>query len=92
MGAEVEIDGILGHESSANLSTLHIDGGGVSDIIFAVMSMLGHISRPVFVGPKRGFNCTMIKAQDVVNDIAQGVRNALRVSQELLGAEAIYFE
>ncbi|WP_301005064.1 Tn3 family transposase, partial [Mesorhizobium sp.] len=35
------LDGILGHESSANLSTLHVDGGGVSDIVFAVMHLLG---------------------------------------------------
>ncbi|WP_318918930.1 Tn3 family transposase (plasmid) [Sinorhizobium medicae] len=35
------LDGILGHESSANLSALHVDGGGVSDIVFAVMHLLG---------------------------------------------------
>ncbi|MBB6414225.1 TnpA family transposase [Mesorhizobium sangaii] len=35
------LDGMLGHESSANLSALHVDGGGVSDIVFAVMHLLG---------------------------------------------------
>jgi TnpA family transposase len=35
------LDGILGHESSADLTTLHTDGGGVSDIVFAVMHLLG---------------------------------------------------
>jgi len=35
------LDGILGHESNANLSALHVDGGGVSDIVFAVMHLLG---------------------------------------------------
>ncbi len=35
------LDGILGHESNANLSALHVDGGGVSDIVFAVMDLLG---------------------------------------------------
>lgn len=34
----------------------------------------------------------MVTADDVVADIAQGVRNALGVSQQLLGAEAIDFE
>lgn len=34
----------------------------------------------------------MITADDVVADIAQGVRNALDASQQLLGAEAIDFE
>lgn len=35
------LDGILGHESNTNLSALHVDGGGVSDIVFAVMLLLG---------------------------------------------------
>jgi TnpA family transposase len=35
------LDGILGHESSADLTALHTDGGGVSDIVFAVMHLLG---------------------------------------------------
>lgn len=32
------LDGILGHESSVNVAALHVDGGGASDIVFAVMS------------------------------------------------------
>ncbi len=35
------LDGILGHESGVDLSALHVDGGGVSDIIFAVAHRLG---------------------------------------------------
>ena len=35
------LDGIYGHVSGADLSTLHVDGGGVSDIVFAVMHLLG---------------------------------------------------
>ena len=35
------LDGILGHESSASIGALHTDGGGVSDIVFAVMHLLG---------------------------------------------------
>jgi TnpA family transposase len=35
------LDGILGHESSADITALHTDGGGVSDIVFAVMHLLG---------------------------------------------------
>ena len=35
------LDGILGHQSGANISALHTDGGGVSDIVFAVMHLLG---------------------------------------------------
>ncbi|TCD06929.1 Tn3 family transposase [Erythrobacteraceae bacterium CFH 75059] len=35
------LDGILGHESGANIGALHTDGGGVSDIVFAVMHLLG---------------------------------------------------
>lgn len=35
------LDGILGHESSVTVSALHVDGGGVSDIVFAIMSLLG---------------------------------------------------
>lgn len=35
------LDGILGHESAATISSFHTDGGGVSDIVFAVMHLLG---------------------------------------------------
>ena len=35
------LDGILGHESGATIASLHADGGGVSDIVFAVMHLLG---------------------------------------------------
>jgi TnpA family transposase len=35
------LDGILGHDSAAELTALHTDGGGVSDIVFAVMHLLG---------------------------------------------------
>jgi TnpA family transposase len=35
------LDGILGHESTVNVVALHVDGGGVSDIVFAVMHLLG---------------------------------------------------
>jgi TnpA family transposase len=35
------LDGILGHESSIEVSGLYVDGGGVSDIVFAVMHLLG---------------------------------------------------
>ena len=35
------LDGILGHDSGVDLSALHVDGGGVSDIVFAVMHLLG---------------------------------------------------
>ena len=35
------LDGILGHESGVTPSALHVDGGGVSDIVFAVMHLLG---------------------------------------------------
>lgn len=35
------LDGILGHESGATIEALHTDGGGVSDIVFAVMHLLG---------------------------------------------------
>lgn len=35
------LDGILGHESGATIASLHTDGGGVSDIVFAVMHLLG---------------------------------------------------
>lgn len=35
------MDGILGHESSVNVAALHVDGGGASDIVFAVMHLLG---------------------------------------------------
>lgn len=35
------LDGILGHDSSADLTALHVDGGGVSDIVFATMHLLG---------------------------------------------------
>lgn len=35
------LDGILGHESGVGIGALHVDGGGVSDILFAVMHLLG---------------------------------------------------
>ncbi|WP_331377046.1 Tn3 family transposase [Sinorhizobium chiapasense] len=35
------LDGILGHESNVNVAALHVDGGGVSDIVFAVLHLLG---------------------------------------------------
>lgn len=35
------LDGILGHEAGVDVSALHVDGGGVSDIVFAVMHLLG---------------------------------------------------
>lgn len=35
------LDGILGHDSGVEVSALHVDGGGVSDIVFCVMHMLG---------------------------------------------------
>src|SRR3546814_16568367 len=35
------LDGILGHESGATIEALHTDGGGVSDIVFAVMHLIG---------------------------------------------------
>lgn len=35
------LDGILGHESDVEVGALHVDGGGVSDIVFCTMSMLG---------------------------------------------------
>lgn len=35
------LDGLLGHASSVDVSSFHVDGGGVSDIIFAVMHLLG---------------------------------------------------
>lgn len=35
------LDGILGHESGVDVSALHVDGGGVSDVVFAVMHLLG---------------------------------------------------
>ncbi|MER9338260.1 transposase [Mesorhizobium sp. M0293] len=33
--------GILGHESNVNVAALHVDGGGGSDIVFAVLNLLG---------------------------------------------------
>lgn len=35
------LNGILAHESSVTPSALHINGGGVSDMVFAVMHLLG---------------------------------------------------
>ncbi|MCB8835847.1 Tn3 family transposase [Aurantimonas sp. VKM B-3413] len=35
------LDGILGHDSDVDLTALHVDGGGVSDIVFAVMHLIG---------------------------------------------------
>lgn len=33
------LDGVFGHDTDASLSALHVDGGGVSDIVFAVSSL-----------------------------------------------------
>src|SRR3546814_8954184 len=35
------LDGLLGHDRNADLTALHVDGGGVSDIVFATMHLLG---------------------------------------------------
>src|SRR3546814_6911675 len=35
------LDGFLGHDSNADLTALHVDRGGVSDIVFATMHLLG---------------------------------------------------
>lgn len=35
------LDGILGHDSNDDLTALHVDGGGVSEIVFATMHLLG---------------------------------------------------
>ena len=35
------LDGILGHDAHVDISALHVDGGGVSDIVFALMHLLG---------------------------------------------------
>lgn len=35
------LDGLLGHDSDVDLTALHVDGGGVSDIVFAVMHLIG---------------------------------------------------
>lgn len=35
------LDGILGHGSNVEMGALHVDGGGASDIVFCVMSMMG---------------------------------------------------
>src|SRR3546814_4579311 len=35
------LDGLLGHDSNADLTALHVDGGGVSDIVFATMHLHG---------------------------------------------------
>src|SRR3546814_8111977 len=35
------LDGILGHESGVELAARHVGGGGASDFLFCVMSMLG---------------------------------------------------
>ena len=40
------LDGLLGHDSSVDIGALHVDGGGVSDIIFAVMHLLGIAFEP----------------------------------------------
>jgi TnpA family transposase len=42
------LDGILGHESNVNVAALHVDGGGVSDIVFAVLHLLGLSFEPAF--------------------------------------------
>jgi TnpA family transposase len=35
------LDGVYGHEADARPAALHVDGGGVSDIVFAVSSLRG---------------------------------------------------
>ncbi|WP_328588538.1 Tn3 family transposase [Brucella grignonensis] len=40
------LDGILGHESSVDIGALHVDGGGVSDIVFAIAALLGRCFEP----------------------------------------------
>ena len=35
------LDGVFGHATDASLAALHVDGGGVSDIVFAVSSLRG---------------------------------------------------
>lgn len=40
------LDGLLGHDSHVDIGTLHVDGGGVSDIIFAVTHLLGITFEP----------------------------------------------
>ena len=40
------LDGLLGHDSSVDIRALSVDGGGVSDIIFAVMHLLGIAFEP----------------------------------------------
>ena len=40
------LDGILGHTSGVNPSALHVDGGGVSDIVFALTHLLGFDFEP----------------------------------------------
>ena len=41
------LDGLLGHDSSGDIRALSVDGGGVSDIIFAVMHLLGIAFEPL---------------------------------------------
>lgn len=40
------LDGLLGHNSGVDIGALHVDGGGVSDIIFAVTHLLGIAFEP----------------------------------------------
>ncbi|UWU19397.1 Tn3 family transposase [Rhizobium sullae] len=40
------LDGILGHESNVDIGALHVDGGGVSDIVFAIAALLGRSFEP----------------------------------------------
>lgn len=40
------LDGLLGHDSHVDIGALHVDGGGVSDIIFAVTHLLGIAFEP----------------------------------------------
>nr|WP_225040650.1 Tn3 family transposase [Rhizobium sp. T1473]MCA0807224.1 Tn3 family transposase [Rhizobium sp. T1473] len=40
------LDGILGHESNVDIGALHVDGGGVSDIVFAIAALLGRSFKP----------------------------------------------
>lgn len=40
------VNGILGHESNVDIGALHVDGGGVSDIVFAIAALLGRSFEP----------------------------------------------
>ncbi|MFW8584701.1 Tn3 family transposase [Rhizobium beringeri] len=45
------LDGILGHESNVDIGALHVDGGGVSDIVFAIAALLGRSFEPRIPAP-----------------------------------------